>query len=803
MQLLPGIDLVSFLLGLISIALLWWLIRTVQSNLPGLRGRLQHQLKIHWQQNLEGLSDYVRQASLRRALSNHLASKLFSLDEILISPRLIAPPDYLLDAPLQPDIQPVADQVIPYLPDWPEFSAPFPVQTLTAAQAMAQGANIAIVGEPGSGRSTTLSHLAITVARKEAPDDSLNQLVPVLVNALDLDFGSEANTDPIELMRHCIARMIPAMASAQLPRFTRELFENGKVLLLMDGLDDLPPQDLITACAYLRRLFQQYPRIRFAAAASPAYMGDLPVLGLFPMTVSAWDERDRLDFIQKWSSQWATHIAPKVEKHTKVTQPDPLLLSAWLTAEPQLQTPLEWTLKAWQAFAGDAQGVSTPNTLQAYIQRNNHQQLSIAALSDLAVRMFINGSVAIPHASIETVLVKHMPVSATAGAIKPLLENGLLCESPSGTIRFSHIQIGGYLASLAYQEGQPLPLLQQPYSPLQRIALRYLAVHGKINPIVMQWLELRDMPLYKNLLMIGRWLSDCPADIPWRSPAMRKLIQIAQDENQPVHLRARCLAAVIASNDNAMAVVLKQLLESDSAITRRLAAIAVGACHQAKMTVHLIKRVDDPEIQVALAACLSLGSFNSRRALDTMVDLLDQGVEALKHAAAETLAQIPEGGEVLRQAAVSDQLLIRRAAIAGLGQIRSEWSKNLLEKVAIEDAQWIIRNAAAEALAALNAPPMKTPRPLPAPDQSGWLIQYASRHGKGIIPGVPATEHLISALQFGVTQDRIQALRYLRTMPDDTVVSAVQAALDDPSEIVQEAAYDALRQITAMGYEIT
>jgi HEAT repeat protein len=833
MQQRPFIDLISFLLGFVSATIFWWLVRAFKTSLPRLKTTLKHQAEARRQQKLEGVSRYVRQESLRRAQNNHLANHLFSLDEILITPHLLAPPDYLLNPPVSPENQRIAEKVIPYLPDWPEFSAPFPVYTLTAAQAMSQGANIAIVGEPGSGRSVALAHLATVVASRDPAAEGLVNLVPVLLHAMDLDFRTAEDVDPIDLIRQSLSKMVPVMAAAQLPKYTRELFANGNVLLLIDGMDELPPPELQKATVYLKSLLIRYPKIHVALTASLDLMGDLPALGFFPLAVTAWDENDRKHFVQRWADLWNTRISPEIEKRSGIKPADALLTTTWLTAQPVLQTPLEWTLKVWAAFANDMQGDGNLNALLAYVMRLNHKNIPLEALAELAHNIFSSGFTALPYELVESSFTKYKPdqslavdpqpeeviaidtseekqvkvkkqtrISSGAGALNALLDNGLLTESPSGMVRFTHIQIAGYLASLAYQQGQELPSLHKPPSSLQLVAIHYLATQGKINFWVKQTLEKSDSPLHRNLFMAGRWLSDASPDLPWRSLVLRMLIQMVQNEQTPIHLRARCMAAVVASNDGAISILLKQLLDSESATIRQLAAVACGASQLPKTTVDLIKYLDDPETNVACAACLSLGSFGTRLAFESMVDLLNTGEEELQLAAAETLALIPEGADILRKAAFSDQLLIRRAAIAGLGELRVDWNTELLEKIAIEDAQWVIRNAASEALEALSAPVTKTPHPLPQPDQAGWLIHYAGQHGKGIVPGEPVTEYLLTALHDGTVDERLQALQYLRQFPEELVVNAVYAAIDDPSETVREAAYYTLWQLQASGCEL-
>jgi hypothetical protein len=388
------------------------------------------------------------------------------------------------------------------------------------------------------------------------------------------------------------------------------------------------------------------------------------------------------------------------------------------------------------------------DSLHAYALRLNHKSIPLEALSELAYNIFCSGFTALPYALVEKLFTKYKPdqspveeteegeqsIDGTAvenqtksGSKKParitsgenalhaLVNSGLLIESPTGLVRFAHLQIAGYLASQAFTGGQELPAFPKILSALHVNTLRYMSVQGKLNGWVKNTLEHSDAPLYRNLFMVSRWLPDAPAKLPWRSPVMRMLIQMVQNEDLALHLRTRCLAALIASNDEAVSVLLKQLLDSESDTLCQLAAIGCGASQQTKTSNDLIKYLNDSNQNVASAACLSLGSFGTRLAFESMVDLLHNGDEGLQLAAAETLAFLPEGADALVKATSSDQFLVRRAAIAGLALIRTDWSANLLEKLAIEDAQWVIQNAATEALNTLHAPVAFIPQPLSPP----------------------------------------------------------------------------------------
>ena len=71
-----------------------------------------------------------------------------------------------------------------------------------------------------------------------------------------------------------------------------------------------------------------------------------------------------------------------------------------------------------------------------------------------------------------------------------------------------------------------------------------------------------------------------------------------------------------------------------------------------------------------------------------------------------------EGYNMLKDAAEIDNLLTRRAAVFGLARIPEEWALALLEHVQMEDDQWVVRGAAAEAAERRRVSPYRINPPL-------------------------------------------------------------------------------------------
>ena len=93
---IPAIDALSFLLGIILASLFWWIISILRPALQNMqeafRARRNEKEKKEKVQTGSIVEEHYRRTILRHAQGMHLAAPLFSLDEIIEQPTLLAPP---------------------------------------------------------------------------------------------------------------------------------------------------------------------------------------------------------------------------------------------------------------------------------------------------------------------------------------------------------------------------------------------------------------------------------------------------------------------------------------------------------------------------------------------------------------------------------------------------------------------------------------------------------------------------------------------------------------------------------------
>jgi len=143
------LDARSFLLGLVSGLLLFWLLSKFRPLLADGIAALRRRVQAARREMMAGVEARWAGEIIRLAQGWHLAAPLFSLEEILIPPRLLAPPAAVEPGLPEPN-RDISEQVLPYLPDWPELAAVYRYPTITLAEALSGGAHLALTGRrPG------------------------------------------------------------------------------------------------------------------------------------------------------------------------------------------------------------------------------------------------------------------------------------------------------------------------------------------------------------------------------------------------------------------------------------------------------------------------------------------------------------------------------------------------------------------------------------------------------------------------------------------------------------------------------
>jgi HEAT repeat protein len=557
-------------------------------------------------------------------------------------------------------------------------------------------------------------------------------------------------------------------------------------------------------------------------AAAPDHLDGLPALGFAPVPMAIWDTNQQAQFVQKWSGLWEKFIADKLTFDAGYI--DPLLLNGWLLNMNTATTPLEFTLKVWAVYAGDARGPRRSDALEAYIQRMSFGiRKAKAGLEQLAGQVVLTQEIAFTQRDTSTRVSEDesaeddefeiLAVPSAEGdsktqvvaihrSVQDLAQRGLLLARANHKLSFVHPMVAGYLAGEGFSKTGSAGAFSQPSWLLRDLAIQFMAAHVTLENQVKLLLANVQDPVYRDALTAGRWLQEAPKDAAWRKPILQQFSGDLQKESFTMGLRLRILSALATSGDPGVQTLFRHLLKSQQSSVRQLAALGCGFTRDLQAVGDLVRLLGDV-IDVGRAACLALVKIGTKPALEAVASVFLEGTEEMRRAAAETFATHPsEGHPALREGMLVDDILVRRAVIYGLKRVNQPWALEILEETQIEDAQWVVKNAAQQAVEELKNPDPHNPKPLMPLEDTPWLIEFASNLGVGISAGEAARDMLLRALKDGNPEQQLAALGQIQRRGETRVFPAVYHLIYGQHPDVSEMAFNTLWQIASTDAEI-
>ena len=819
-------DQISFWVGFVAGALGLWLISKLIPALPGLREGIRNRSVRTRSRLTSSNAERFRQETLFHVQGLHLASPLFSLDEIMVEPQILASP-----AVVEPGGEDLPTDIlsltIPYLPDWPELASRYSAKTISLGEALRGGANLILMGHPGSGKTVTLAYLICQIVRRDDKIPELAGMLPIYIHVTNLHQDDQSSKGPLELIRTAVHSYADSWSANRLESVLGQALQTGRALVLVDGLDEVSPSIHQDVVSFLNELTQSYPKARLVVSSTPDNFSGLTEMGLIPVAMASWNEHIYFKFVRKWSRNWYRFIRPTIPE--EIEQVDPRLLNAWLLADNPVISPFDATMKVWAAFAGDTLGPSYVEAIESYIWRlTHHLAKSRPGLEDFALQMVASLEIAldlrrarswkaefdadVPESDSQQTTTQKIQLRRgkkttrkLPGVLPELLESGILVERTAGRLAFSHPLIMAYLASAALAEA-PIShfLSSQPDWTGKILTMLFMAATKEISPEISELLSQDDDPLLRNHLMIGRWLRFIPQSAPWRTQAMRVIAAQLQRNNFALGLRARLLSALLLSGDQGVSVLLRQISHTSDIQLQQISALGMGFLLDSKALSRLQELLADPEPTIFHAACLALVRIGNQQAFEILGTSLLNGSEEIRRSVAEALALDPkEGHAILKEASQMEDLLVRRSAVYGLTQISEPWSIEILEKLAVDDQQWVVRAAATQAIEEKETIDPVIPRPFQPLHEIPWLIAFAGEQGMGIAPGKPAQNLLLSALGEGSSEQQLAALNYLKLNPNNEALPLIYELLEQGSDDLQEAAFNTLWHNASAGVDIT
>ena len=146
-----------------------------------------------------------------------------------------------------------------------------------------------LFGDPGAGKTTLLRHLAHELARRaDAPWLPIFLSLPRLLD--------ERGDDPLDIAVAELAS--PDVERETLRRAFERRGEDGHLLLLFDGFDEVPSGKVGRAKRILAAVAKRWPRSPVVVSSRP--IGGRRIDGFVELEVLPFERRDRLEFLSRW-----------------------------------------------------------------------------------------------------------------------------------------------------------------------------------------------------------------------------------------------------------------------------------------------------------------------------------------------------------------------------------------------------------------------------------------------------------------------------------------------------------------------
>ncbi|TVR23036.1 MAG: HEAT repeat domain-containing protein [Anaerolineaceae bacterium] len=850
--------------------------------------------------------------------ADHLAGGRISLSDVLVEPRFIKAPDFI--APREEPIVPNVFEAVPHIHDHPYLHAPYNIHTLAIDDLDNGDRAVALLGLPGSGRTTALHAIALWslgMVQFEPPKDAIQQrmeeeersqlkareasarrytervrveeiaeqtlserrkggddagvnadaarvglpfrqLTPMYthlanVNISVAEFGRRV--DPAEPLVRALQHYVSYNTRMKMARNIYQRLNDGRALLLLDGLDELPTEERARKLDWLARLREMYGEQNFIiVTASPRGYGGLSRAGYTPVFVRPWHDEQSANLTDLWAQNWRklsgggrrqsadidAETMRKVRGRSRNSTPFEQTLRTWSIYDSPTKTGLaDWLANYLTARAPSADadtlherlvGAATLQLEQGYILPEALSRLIAPVESaeaddlptddddtpdDISARLDdfemeldslrgddpaegeASGTVEVP-AEVALDDKKNQRLSAEAlNFLKEMVKAGILRRYRGGRYQFSHVMVAAYFASFALPEMDDDEQIARADDPTWRDAFIFAAAHTPLDNVVRARMDAPLDVLLNQLLDAAQWIRYAGGKVEWVPGLLRTLGKLFAARKQYPTARERIAAALVGTGDRNAVRIFERSLNHPDATVRRLSCLGLGALRHGDDVGAIAALMGDSDPKVQIAAGLALGVIGTDEALEEMAVMFTQGHETMRQTIAESFAAIPdEGYPVLFDAVSHEDMMLRRAAVFGLRRIRAPWALIYLHDVSLADDEWYVKSAAEQAFLDLQyGIAASGPRRYPQPEQIDWLKRWVDSVGDLASKRESGERLLRRALEEGPAEVQYLAVGNLGQLAAYGQMGTIYSALRHREYYVREAAYRALGDI--------
>jgi len=671
---------------------------------------------------------------------------------------------------------------------------------------------LVITGPRASGRTTALAMLVWQTAARAAPRTTSRggrhrpyERFPLWIDMAYFKNLPEASSEPAA---ERLVQLAAQFMSGLVPRWTLNHLRNEPSLILVDNWEILPPDTRRVVARWFAEVAQSLPKSCWLVASGEVGYGPLIEAGFVSLelappsgketiialyrgwaellgAISAEPAEETLDLL-KWAEDTGASL---LELNTRVLV---YLRTRQLPSRPVdvLDRFLDHCIPTPNLGEGQAEVVEQARvlTLSALSYLAKMHRLEGRALTQQEIYDYV-GTLLPP---------EEMRPPKLEGAIRRMLFDTQLLKREGKFWVPAHYIWDDFLTVWALVEDEVGADMVKAHlgDPTWVLLLEFYAALEDVSAMVHTLLQTAalhgDIP---SLLRAARWGVIAPEEAPWRKNLMKALAQTFTDSDLDWQTRLRVGRALASTAGEGARAFFIQTLRQPSVPIRSAALRGLGWSGSPREMPLFVGALQDLDLEIQQSAIEALGDMGTSGAVRLLRDTMLQADDHLLPSIAEALSKTAEGVEALKEAADSEVLLIRRTAAQGLGRVDQPGVKEILERMAREDSEWLVRSSAE---IALNAMKDKTEDKVvvlspPQIDQMEWLIAWAASQGSGLGVGKAAAAMLERAITQGDPKAQILGILTLTHVGREAHIKLLEPLLDSTDADVQYAAEHTIR----------